>query len=100
MKLSEEQIEERLAQTAGWHREDGKWIVKKYRFIEYLDGIGFVNRVAQAAERLNHHPFISIDYKLLTLRLTSWHANGLTELDFTTAAEFDKAFKPGQASNK
>jgi 4a-hydroxytetrahydrobiopterin dehydratase len=92
MKLSEEQIALKLANAAGWHLEGGKWIVKKYRFRAYLEGIEFVNRVAQAAERLNHHPFIAIDYKLVTLRLTSWHAGGLTELDFTTAAEFDQVF--------
>jgi 4a-hydroxytetrahydrobiopterin dehydratase len=94
MKLTEEQIEDKLAEAAGWQRDDAKWIVKKYRFRGYLEGISFVNRVAQAAERLNHHPFISIDYKLITLRLTSWHAGGLTELDFTAAAEFDRAFTP------
>lgn len=92
MKLSEEQVAEQLTVIAGWEREDGKWIVKKYRFSEYLDGIQFVNRIAQAAEQLNHHPLIAIDYKLVTLRLTSWHAGGLTELDFTAAAEFDRQF--------
>jgi 4a-hydroxytetrahydrobiopterin dehydratase len=94
MKLSGEQIQEGLASAAGWQLEDGKWIVKKYRFREYLEGIGFVDRVAQAAERLNHHPFIAIDYMLITVKLTSWHAGGLTELDFTAAALFDGAFQP------
>jgi 4a-hydroxytetrahydrobiopterin dehydratase len=94
MKLSEAQIQERLTATAGWQLEDDKWIVKKYRFRDYLQGIGFVNRVAETAERLNHHPFIAIDYKLITLKLTSWHAGGLTELDFTAAALFDGAFQP------
>jgi 4a-hydroxytetrahydrobiopterin dehydratase len=59
-----------------------------------MDGIAFVARVSDAAERLNHHPFIAIDYKMITLRLTSWHAGGLTELDFIAAAEFDRAFLP------
>ncbi|MGM0883133.1 MAG: 4a-hydroxytetrahydrobiopterin dehydratase [Bacillota bacterium] len=92
MKLTEEQIEESLAASDGWKREDGKWIVKKYRFRTFLDGIEFVNRVAQASEKLNHHPFISIDYKMVTLRMTTWHDGGLTELDFIAAAEFDRAF--------
>ena len=91
MRLSEEQIEAKLAAGGGWVREDGKWIVKKYRFRAFMDAIAFVNRVAEEAERLNHHPFISIDYKLVTLRLTSWHAGGLTELDFVAAEAFDRA---------
>lgn len=92
MKLTEVQIEESLSASDGWKREDGKWIVKKYRFRAFLDGIEFVNRVAQASEELNHHPFISIDYKMVTLRMTTWHDGGLTELDFKAAAEFDCAF--------
>jgi 4a-hydroxytetrahydrobiopterin dehydratase len=88
-KLTEEQIVERMEQAQGWKREDGKWIVKKYRFGQFADSIAFVNQVAQIAERLNHHPFIQIDYKVVTLRMTSWHAGGLTELDFDSAAEYD-----------
>lgn len=92
MKLTEEQIEERLAASGGWKREDGKWIVKKYRFRTFLGGIDFVNLIAQASEQLNHHPFISIDYKMVTLRMTTWRDGGLTELDFTAAAAFDRAY--------
>ncbi|WP_029192423.1 4a-hydroxytetrahydrobiopterin dehydratase [Paenibacillus harenae] len=92
MKLTEEQIALGLAEIEGWKREDGKWIAKKYRFQTFMDGIEFVNRIAVISERLNHHPFISIDYKMVTLRMTSWHAGGLTELDFTAAAQFNGAF--------
>jgi 4a-hydroxytetrahydrobiopterin dehydratase len=92
-KLTEARTTVLLAAAAPeWTREDGKWIVRKYRFREFLQAVAFVNRVAEEAERLNHHPFIAIDYKLVTLRLTSWHAGGLTELDFTAAAAFDAAF--------
>ncbi|MDF2959107.1 MAG: pterin-4-alpha-carbinolamine dehydratase [Paenibacillus sp.] len=92
-RLTEEEIAAWLGRLSGWNREeDGKWIVKKYRFADYLSGIAFVERVARIAElELNHHPLISIDYKMVTLRLTSWHASGLTDLDFEAAASFDKA---------
>ncbi|MDQ0060348.1 4a-hydroxytetrahydrobiopterin dehydratase [Paenibacillus harenae] len=92
-KLSEEQVALLLAERPAWKLTDGKWIVRKYRFQTYLKGISFVNRVAEAAEKLNHHPFIVIEYKLVTLKLTSWHAGGLTELDFTAAAAFDAALE-------
>jgi 4a-hydroxytetrahydrobiopterin dehydratase len=92
MKLIEAEIEKRLAATEGWKREDGKWIVKKYRFLTFIGAIQFVNLIAEASERLNHHPFISIDYKMVTLRMTTWHDGGLTELDFTAAAAFDAAY--------
>lgn len=91
-KLKEEEIAARLELVEGWVREDGKWISKKYRFTDYLSGITFVEKVARIAElELNHHPMIAIDYKMVTLRLTSWHAGGLTELDFEAATRFDQA---------
>lgn len=92
MKLTEPEIEKSLAACEGWKREDGKWIIKKYRFKSFPSAIAFVNEVAQASERLNHHPFIAIDYKMVTLRMTTWHDGGLTELDFTAAAAFDLAY--------
>ncbi|GAB7386976.1 4a-hydroxytetrahydrobiopterin dehydratase [Bacillaceae bacterium] len=92
MKLGEEQIARYLSQREGWQRQDEKWIAKKYRFREFLDGIRFVNRVAEIAETMNHHPFISIEYKVVTLRLTTWKKGGLTELDFASAAEYDRAY--------
>jgi 4a-hydroxytetrahydrobiopterin dehydratase len=92
-KLTEGRIEELLNSVArDWTREDDKWIVRKYRFREFKQAVAFVNAVAQEAERLNHHPFIAIDYKLVTLRMTSWHAGGLTELDFTAASAFNAAY--------
>lgn len=93
MKLTEQEIVEKLAERAGWNREDGKWIVKKYRFRAFMDGIEFVNRVAEASESLKHHPFIAIDYKMVTLRMTTWVDGGLTKLDFEAAEAFDEAFK-------
>ncbi len=93
MKASEERIAEALRELEGWGREE-KWLVKRYRFREYLDGIGFVNRIAELAERMNHHPMIAIDYKMVTVKLTSWSAGGLTELDFNAAAAFDQTFSP------
>jgi len=94
MKLTTAKIEERLAEkaVAAWKTDDHKWIVRKYRFSEFLQGIAFVNEVARLAEANNHHPMIAIDYKMVTLRLTSWHAGGLTELDFSLAAQFEAAY--------
>ena len=90
MKLSENEIVTYLSQLEGWKCKDDKWIEKKYRFREFMTGIQFVQKVAQIAERLNHHPLISIDYRMVTLRLTTWSEGGLTVLDFKSAAEFDQ----------
>lgn len=91
-KLTEEEIGRGLAALPEWKREDGKWIARKYRFPSFMETVRFVNRVAELAEQMNHHPFIVIEYQLVTLRLTSWHAGGLTRLDFDSARAYDQAY--------
>lgn len=88
-RLEEQQIKDKLEQLNGWNLEDEKWLVKKYRFKEFLEGIHFVNQIAELSEHEQHHPFISIDYKMITLKLSSWQAKGLTELDFSLANQYD-----------
>ncbi|RWZ58185.1 4a-hydroxytetrahydrobiopterin dehydratase [Halobacillus fulvus] len=92
-RIPEEEKEQRVAELDGWKLEDDKFIVKRYRFKEFLTGIQFVNHVAEYAEDIQHHPFISIDYKMVTMKLTSWNAKGLTELDLTCADKYDALYK-------
>jgi 4a-hydroxytetrahydrobiopterin dehydratase len=89
--LTEEELEEGLRSLSGWMVEEVKWIVKKKMFPSFPEAVAFVNRVADIAERMNHHPFISIDYRKVTLKLTSWHAGGLTRLDLESAKAYDEA---------
>ncbi|MFJ7727166.1 4a-hydroxytetrahydrobiopterin dehydratase [Neobacillus sp. NPDC097160] len=90
-RLSLTEIDQALAELPGW-KLDGKFIVKKYRFQEFLKGVAFVNEIAQLSEEKNHHPFMAIDYKLVTLRLTSWNAGGLTDLDVDLAKKYDEIY--------
>jgi 4a-hydroxytetrahydrobiopterin dehydratase len=91
-KLSEAEITVAVSELPGWKLE-GKFIVKKYRFQEFLKGVAFVNEIAQLSEEKNHHPFIAIDYKLVTLKITSWNAGGLTDLDISLAKNYDKLYE-------
>lgn len=94
VRLSEENIQAELASLANWKRLDEKWIERRYRFKNFLDGIAFVNRVAEYAENdKHHHPFISIDYKVVTLKISSWQQKGLTALDFEMANHFDVLYE-------
>ncbi|MCM2531453.1 4a-hydroxytetrahydrobiopterin dehydratase [Neobacillus pocheonensis] len=91
-RLSDTEISTAVAQLTGW-KLDGKFIVKKYRFSEFLKGVAFVNEIANLSEEKNHHPFIAIDYKLVTLKLTSWSAGGLTDLDTALAKRYDAIYE-------
>ncbi|WP_088105374.1 4a-hydroxytetrahydrobiopterin dehydratase [Halalkalibacter urbisdiaboli] len=91
-KLNHATIQEKLETVEGWTVQDEKWLVKKYRFKSYLHGIRFVNKIAELSERENHHPFIAIDYIVVTLKLSSWKANGITELDLKLIEEYDQLY--------
>ncbi|WP_396266055.1 4a-hydroxytetrahydrobiopterin dehydratase [Halobacillus salinarum] len=92
-RIPEEEKEQRVAELNGWKLEDEKFIVKRYRFKEFLTGVQFVNQVAEYSEEIQHHPFISIDYKRVTMKLTSWNAKGLTELDLDCAKKYDQMYE-------
>jgi 4a-hydroxytetrahydrobiopterin dehydratase len=89
--LNETELAEGLGGLPGWTiEEDGKWIIRKRLFPSFLEAIAFVNVVADIAEQMNHHPFIGIDYRRVTLRLTTWNSGGLTLLDIDSAMAYDR----------
>ena len=64
-------------------------INKTFEFNSYLDGIDFVNEVANLAEQENHHPDIEIGYCKVTISLTTHDAGGLTDKDYKLAKLID-----------
>ena len=68
----------------------GTEIVRDLRFANFEAAIAFVNRVAEVAEKYNHHPDILVHgWNQVKLSLTNHAAGGLTEIDFDMAARFD-----------
>ena len=64
-------------------------ITKTFEFNSYLDGIDFVNAVANVPEQENHHPDISIGYCKVTISLTTHDAGKITEKDYKLAKLID-----------
>ena len=69
--------------------EKNKTITKTFEFNSYLDGIDFVNEVANLAEQENHHPDIEIVYCKVTISLTTHDVGGLTDKDYKLAKLID-----------
>ncbi len=86
--LSEAEIEEGLNRLSGWEKK-GNEIVKVYKNKNFVESIGFVNKVAILAEKADHHPDILIQYKNVTLTLSTHSQGGLTGKDFKLAGEID-----------
>lgn len=88
--LNNEEQQAALKELSGWKIEDEKWLTRKRMFPSFLEAIAFVNHVAAIAEKMNHHPFIAIDYRKVTIRITSWNSGGLTMLDINSAKAYDR----------
>ena len=71
-----------------WNEKDNI-ITKTFEFSSYLDGIDFVNEVANLSEQENHHPNITIGYCKVTVSLTTHDAGSLTEKDYKLAKLID-----------
>lgn len=73
----------------GWELLKSK-IQRSFTFKSFREAIGFVNRVAEAAEEEDHHPDIFVDYRTVTLILWTKKVGGLTRNDFILAAKIDE----------
>ena len=59
---------------------------RTFELPSFPEAIAFVNRVAELAERENHHPDVAISYKKVTLRWTTHSEGGITDRDRELAA--------------
>ncbi|MFL6370677.1 MAG: 4a-hydroxytetrahydrobiopterin dehydratase [Nitrososphaeraceae archaeon] len=91
--LSNDEIESKIADLDnGWELKDGK-IVKSFQFTSFMDAIEFVNEIARIAERLDHHPIITINWKTVKLSLKSFDVDAITKRDIGLAEEIEKVIK-------
>jgi 4a-hydroxytetrahydrobiopterin dehydratase len=86
--LTTAEITEKLAVMPVWTLA-GKNIERTITFESFPEAIAFVNRVADAAEKANHHPDIDIRWNKVRLALSSHDAGGLTNRDFNLADVID-----------
>ncbi|MGD8277541.1 MAG: 4a-hydroxytetrahydrobiopterin dehydratase [Gemmatimonadota bacterium] len=88
-KLDEPVIARKLSGLTGWSR-DGDALRKTYVLPMFADAIAFVNRVAAAADAMDHHPDMDIRYNRVTFTLSTHSEGGLTQLDFDLARRIEE----------
>jgi 4a-hydroxytetrahydrobiopterin dehydratase len=86
--LSDIAIQRELGSLDGWSRK-GSALAKTFQFRSFPDAVGFVNRVAELAERANHHPDIDIRFNRVICNLTTHDAGGITQNDLDLARAMD-----------
>jgi 4a-hydroxytetrahydrobiopterin dehydratase len=91
-KLSAAEITEKLKALPEW-KHTGDAIAKQYKFKAFMDGIRCINRIAEAAEKMDHHPDIAINYTRITFTLSTHDQGGITDKDFKLAEAIEREFK-------
>jgi 4a-hydroxytetrahydrobiopterin dehydratase len=86
--LGDEAIDQGIAGLTDWHR-DGDALVRTVELDDFPQAVEVVDRVAEIAERDDHHPDIDIRWRTLTFRCSTHSAGGITAKDLTLAGDID-----------
>ena len=71
-----------------WEYRDNA-IHRRFNFPSFMSAIAFVNRVADVAEAEDHHPDILVNYRTVSLSLSTHSEGGVTERDIDLAHKLD-----------
>jgi 4a-hydroxytetrahydrobiopterin dehydratase len=88
--LSATEIDERLKAHPGWELAEGA-LHRELTFADFTEAFAFMIRVAEAAERLDHHPDWSNSWNKVVIDIASHAAGGITDACFALATEVDSA---------
>ena len=87
--LEGEELEELRRQIPEWEVVEEHHLRRVFRFKNFREAWGFVNKVGELAEQQGHHPDISFGWGYAEVTVWTHKINGLTESDFIFAAKVD-----------
>jgi|TARA_B100000470_G_C19701598_1_gene351190 4a-hydroxytetrahydrobiopterin dehydratase len=76
--LAQTEIQSAVDKLDGWTYSDNA-IHKTITFDTYMDGIRFVNQLAEHAEAINHHPDLTVGWCQVRVTFTSHDQGGVTD---------------------
>ena len=89
-----EETHKYLKKIDGWNvQSDDKknyFLIKEFKFENFLKSQSFVNEVGNIAENEGHHPDIWFGWGYARIKIQTHAINGLHESDFVLAAKIDK----------
>lgn len=89
--LTLEQAAGYLGYVEGWDIvEEGRCIVRSFKFDDFKNALAFVNAVGELAEVEGHHPDITFGWGYCTILFTTHAIKGLHENDFIMAAKVNE----------
>ena len=91
------EIHKYLKMVDGWEvkADESKiyYLIKEFKFKNFLESQNFVNKVGEIAEKEGHHPDIWFGWGYAKIKIFTHAIKGLHESDFVLAAKVDKISK-------
>ena len=87
--LEGEELSGLAAQVHEWEVVEEHHLRRRFRFKNFREALGFVNRVGELAEEQGHHPDVSFGWGYAEVTVWTHKIDGLTESDFVFAAKVD-----------
>ena len=88
------EIHKYLKKIDGWEvkndNSDNYYLLKQFKFENFLESQKFINAVSKIAEEEGHHPDISFGWGYAKIKIFTHAIKGLAESDFILAAKIDK----------
>ena len=87
--LTDEEEDTLMKELEGWdiERKGVHRIFKTWLLPTFMEAIDFVNKIARLAEEEGHHPELIINYRRVTVELSTHAILGLSENDFVLASK-------------
>ena len=88
------EIHKYLKMVDGWNikndEEEVYYLIKEFKFKNFIESQNFVNKVGSIAETEGHHPDIWFGWGYAKIKIFTHAIKGLHESDFVLAAKIDK----------
>ena len=88
------EIHKYLKMVDGWDvqkdQEDNYYLIKNFKFKNFLESQIFINKVGEIAEKESHHPDIWFGWGYAKIKIFTHAIQGLAESDFILAAKVDQ----------
>ena len=88
------EIHKYLKKVDGWKVESDEnksyFLLKDFKFKNFVESQDFVNKDGMLAETENHHPDITFGWGYANIKIFTHAIKGLAESDFILAAKIDK----------
>jgi len=88
--LDQQEVMKNLKNLDNWNFDNNQ-IHSEYQFEDFKEALGFVNKIGDEAEKMNHHPDMLLhSWNKVKVTISTHSEGGVTEKDFKLAAIIDK----------